>query len=97
LELAGWLNHRLPDEYFADLVDLETGETWNRLPAGSGVAFSEDDAHFITFGEKGRYIWTVPPRTRPFTPWAWAALGAWLGLATCWWMLRRKQPRRVAC
>jgi hypothetical protein len=88
--LGQWLARRLPDEHYADLVNLETHETWKRIPAGHGVAFSDDDSRLITFGDQGRYIWTVPPRRQWITPWAWVALGAWLSLAIWWWKMRRR-------
>src|SRR5262249_4083722 len=73
LALAQRLAKWLPGDNFVDLVNLETGQTWKRIPAGHGVAFSEDDSRLITFGREGRYIWSVPPRMQLFTPWAWVA------------------------
>lgn len=96
LKLAQWLAQRVPSDGFVDLVDLETGQTWKSIPAGKGVAFSKDDSRLITFGEKGRYIWSLPPLLQPFTPWAWVALGAWLSLAILWWKMRRRLQSNVA-
>ncbi|CAN5247673.1 hypothetical protein BH10PLA2_BH10PLA2_32010 [soil metagenome] len=89
-DLGQWLANWLPADNFVDLRNLETGQIWQRIPAGLGVAFSEDDSRLITFGAKGRYIWSVPPRVQWFTPWALVALASWLSLALCWWKLRRR-------
>ena len=83
----------LPVKNLAMLIDLESNRTWRDMPAGKGVAFSEDDSRLVTFGEDGKYEWTVPPRRQYFTPWAWAALAAWLGAITIWWKLRKRPSR----
>jgi hypothetical protein len=85
--LATWL----PPEYYVELFDLKTGFSWLRIPAGHRTAFSDDSSRLVTFGKKGRYIWTVPPRTRPFTPWAWAALAGSVAVAGVWRALRGVQ------
>ncbi len=89
--LSEIISRWFPMQDLAILIDLETGRTWPGLPAGNGVVFSEDNSRMVTFGVDGRYEWSVPPRRQWFTPWAWAALGAWLSLVAIWWRLRKQR------
>ena len=81
------------------LIDLEAGKTWPRIPgnnSGNSSLFATHGGRvrLVTFDDqKVRYDWDVPPRWQWFTPWTWAAVGAWLGLAVFWRRLRKRQPR----
>ena len=85
----------------ATLVDLETRQAEVSVPVQNGdtplVAFSEDDSLMATFANDGQYIWTVPPRTRLFTSWAWVALAACTCLFVLWRRLGNKANLNPAC
>ena len=91
--LKNWLGLRFPSQERLALLDLHTGKSWRHIVGGERTAFSDDNTRLISFTDEGRYEYDVPPRWQYFTPWAWAALGAWLSLAAIWWRLRRQQRR----
>jgi hypothetical protein len=90
--LEDWLESRLPKQPRLALMDLRTGKTWFDFLGDERVTVSDDGTRLISFTADGRYEYDVPPRLQYFTPWAWAALGTWLGLATVWWKLRKRRP-----
>jgi hypothetical protein len=89
--LGGVIATCLPERNLAALVYLDSGQTWSGMPAGHGVAFSDDDSRMVTFGDEGRYEWSVPPRRQWCTPWAWVALAAWLIPCGIWWKSRARR------
>ncbi len=89
--LKDWLETRFPSQERLALLDLQTSRTWQNLVSGEGCAFSDDGTRLISFTNDGRYEYDVPPRWQNFTPWAWAALSAWLSLAAIWWKLRKRR------
>ncbi len=57
--------------------------SWGREALNAN--FHENEPLLTTFDDDGAYEWDLPPRMRWFTPWAWAALAAWLALV--WFLL----------
>ncbi len=62
------------------------------FPGGTYCEFADDCVRVYTSREEIGYEFDLPPRWQLFTPWAWAALGAWLGLSVLWWRLRKRRP-----
>jgi WD40 repeat protein len=88
--LENRLRRVFPNQSRLALLDVRTGTIWSNLHGDRMQAFTDDGGRLISFTDQGRYEYDVPPRWQYFTPWAWAALGAWLGLATVWWKLRKR-------
>jgi hypothetical protein len=90
--LEQWLNKLRPDREGYALLDLQDGTTWHDFLGDKGCSLSHDGSTLVSFTDTGRYEYDVPPRWQYFTPWAWVALGAWMGLATVWWKLGKRRP-----
>ena len=90
-----WANKFYPENWLA-LVDLQTSKIWRDIVGGERCAFSDDGTRLISFTDKGRYEYNVPPQWQYFTLWAWVALGASVSLVAIWWRLRKRQPGMVA-
>ncbi len=56
------------------------------------ACFQEDNSSLTTIHDDGLYDWDLPPKMRWFTPWAWAALAAWLSLGG--FLMRGRLHRR---
>ncbi len=84
ISLISMNGHRLA------VYDLQTEKEWVGLPGGDPIAFSEGGGSVISFGEEGRFEYDLPPKWRYFTPWAWLALSAWVGIFICWFKLRKR-------
>ena len=86
-----WLEARFPVQQRLALIDLHSGKIWPGLMGNGLCAFTDDGARLISFTDEGCYEYDVLPRhQRYFTPWAWASLGAWAGLATVWLKLGKR-------
>jgi hypothetical protein len=74
------------------LRDPFVGTNW-AFPFSNYCEFADDYLRVDSSkaGELG-YEYDLPPRWQLFTPWAWAALGAWVGLAVLWRRLRKRRP-----
>jgi hypothetical protein len=90
--LQMWLEGRFPPRRCLALCDMKSGSAWFDLQGQKFCAFSDDCSRLISITNEGRYEYDVPPRWQYFTPWVWAALGGWLGVATAWWQLRKRKP-----
>jgi hypothetical protein len=93
---------QLPPSFSRIVVDTETGRNWPQIPARQGAManeglsrFRDDGSCLITMNDNGIYEWDLPPRW-PYSPWAWAALGAWLSLGAIWWRLRKRRSGQAA-
>ncbi len=74
------------------LHEIATGKQW-KFPSCAYGPVVASGSTCITFDRQGRYEYDLPPRWRYFTPWAWAALGAWLAVGGGWWYLGRRTAR----
>jgi hypothetical protein len=92
-ELDAWLWDQFPSRYRMGLLDLHTGNIVLDLMGAGKSGINNDGTRLISFTDEGRYEYDIPPRWQYFTPWAWAALGAWLSLITIWWKLRKGRHR----
>jgi WD40 repeat protein len=72
-ELGAWLEHRIEPESATTVIDLKKKIQWPGLPFAQKVGFSADSKELLTIG-KTITKWDLPPRWRPFSPWAWVAL-----------------------
>jgi hypothetical protein len=92
--LDDWLKKNFPNHNQGILLDIETGKTWPNLIIGerNEYAFSDDSSRLISYAPEGRYEYDCPPKWEYFTPWAWASLGACIGLITACWKLRERKP-----
>ena len=89
--LKAKLQEMFPDSERLVLLDLQTGIMCRDLMGGFQSTFTDDSTRLISYTLEGRYAYDVPPRWQSFTPWAWAALAAWLSLIVLWWKLRKRQ------
>ena len=90
-KLEIWVAERFSGQRRLALLELRTGKTWLNLSDAGRCTFTDDGTRWTSFGEEGRYEYDVPPRWQYFTPWSWAALGAWSSLIVIWWKLRKRQ------
>ena len=69
------------------LCDPLAGTTW-AFPNSHYCEFADDCSRVYSCEAGGPcYEYDLPPRWQRFTPWAWVALGVWLGLAVLWWSM----------
>lgn len=87
-------NVRLDPSVGWTVCDTHTRSVWPRLPAAQEIPTCVDVPRFVEGGsqlnsidEYGIKEWDLPPRWQHFTPWALAALGAWVGLFGGWYRL----------
>ena len=79
--------HRIRGPVFT-VHDTMSGQNWRGWENAHAALFSNDGTKMYSFEKDGRYTWDLPPRWRLFTPWAWASLAAWIGIAWGWKGLR---------
>ncbi|CAN5410144.1 hypothetical protein BH10PLA2_BH10PLA2_22280 [soil metagenome] len=96
--LDSWLKQHYPNRNWGTLLDIQNGATWTNLIIGdrNDYAFSEDGSRLISYTTEGRYEYDLPPKWQYFTPWAWASLGAWLGVITFCRQLRQRRRQVLA-
>ena len=77
-QFASLLDEWLPTRKHSELLELETSRTWCDYLGEGRCDFTDDGRQMRSFTDEGYYVYDLPPRTRWFTPWAWASLGAWV-------------------
>ena len=90
------LNKLLPEQERSVLLNLKTGDTWCDKLGKGNCSISQDGSQMMSFTDDGHYVYDVPPKLQLFTPWSWAALGAWLGLFCLWRRLVQRERRMPA-
>ena len=82
--------NRLYNSGIIALGDTRAGTNW-AFPSGDYCEFADDAVRVYSWnGEEFGHEYDLPPRWQYLTPWAWTALGAWIGLSV---FLRRMQRR----